>query len=106
MPYQAKAPATRSFGVEAFQASETTELRWLGMAGVLINSRGTVLMIDPVLRDFDMPILIEMPIMADAVPRLDAVLVTHGDNDHYGVPTCRDLSSVTSAFHSTQYVAS
>ena len=106
MSDQATAPPTQPFGAEAFEVSETTELRWLGMAGVLVNSRGTLLMIDPVLRDFDMPILIEMPIMADAVPRLDAVLVTHSDNDHYSVPTCRDVSAVTSVFHSTQYVAS
>ena len=106
MPFQAKAPPTQPFGGEAFDALKRTELRWLGMAGVLINSRGTVVMIDPVLRGFDMPILIEMPIAADAVPRLDAVLVTHSDNDHYSVPTCQDLSSVTSEFHSTQYVAS
>ena len=106
MPFQAKASPTQPFGVEAFETSDTTEVRWLGMAGVLINSRGTTIMIDPVLRGFDMPILIDMPIMAHAVPRLDAVLVTHSDNDHYSVPTCRDLSAVTSAFHSTQYVAS
>jgi L-ascorbate metabolism protein UlaG (beta-lactamase superfamily) len=106
VPYQAKAPPTQSFGAEAFDALDRTELRWLGMAGLLINSRGTVVMIDPVLRDFDMPILIEMPIAAGAVPRLDGVLVTHSDNDHYSVPTCHDLSSVTSEFHSTHYVAS
>jgi L-ascorbate metabolism protein UlaG (beta-lactamase superfamily) len=37
---------------------------------------------------------------------LDAVLVTHSDNDHYSVPTCRDLAAVTGEYHSTQYVAS
>ena len=76
------------------------------MAGVLINSRGTTLMVDPLLRGFDMPLLIEMPLAAKDIPKLDAVLVTHSDNDHYSVPTCRDLSSVCRAFHSTQYVAS
>ena len=39
-----------------------------------------------------MPVMIELPIAADDVPRLDAVLVTHSDNDHYSVPTCRDLA--------------
>jgi L-ascorbate metabolism protein UlaG (beta-lactamase superfamily) len=103
---QAKAPATQAFGAEAFEASATTTLRWLGMAGFLINSRGATMMIDPLLRGFDMPIMIEMPIASEQVPRLDAVLVTHSDNDHYSVPTCRDLAGVTSAYHSTQYVAS
>jgi L-ascorbate metabolism protein UlaG (beta-lactamase superfamily) len=63
-------------------------------------------MIDPLLRGFDMPIMIEMPIAATDVPHLDAVLVTHSDNDHYSVPTCRDLAAVTRAYHSTHYVAS
>jgi L-ascorbate metabolism protein UlaG (beta-lactamase superfamily) len=103
---QAKAPATQAFGAEAFEASQTTTLRWLGMAGFLINSRGTTMMIDPLLRGFDMPIMIEMPIASEQIPRLDAVLVTHSDNDHYSVPTCRDLAGVTGAYHSTQYVAS
>ena len=103
---QAKAPATQPIAAEAFEPTEGTVLRWLGMAGFLINSRGTTLMIDPLLEGFDMPLLIEMPIDAAAVPRLDAVLVTHSDNDHYSVPTCRALVGVTGAYHSTGYVAS
>ena len=104
--YQAKAPATQPFGGEAFKASDNTTIRWLGNGGFFINSRGTTLMIDPLLEGFDMHVMIEMPIMPKDVPHLDAVLVTHSDNDHYSVPTCRDLSSVSQAFHSTLYVAS
>ena len=76
------------------------------MAGFLINSRGTTLMIDPLIRGFDMPLMIDVPLTAADVPRLDAVLVTHSDNDHYSVPTCRDLAPVTDAYCSTRYVAS
>ena len=99
-------PTTQPFGAEAFEAGNGTVLRWLGMAGFLINSRGTTLMVDPLLGGFDMPVMIEFPIAAADVPRLDAVLVTHSDNDHYSVPTCRDLAGVTGEYHSTQYVAS
>src|SRR5918995_2754405 len=60
--YQAKAPPTQPFGAEAFKASDKTTLRWLGMAGFFINSRGTTLMVDPLLKGFDMPILIDFPI--------------------------------------------
>jgi L-ascorbate metabolism protein UlaG (beta-lactamase superfamily) len=102
---QARAPKTQPFGREAFDASDGTVLRWLGMAGFLINSRGTTLMVDPLLGGFDMPIMIEMPIRSDAVPRLDAILVTHSDNDHFSVLTCRELAGVTGSYHSTQYVA-
>jgi L-ascorbate metabolism protein UlaG (beta-lactamase superfamily) len=104
---QARAPRTRPFGAEAFEgAHEGTELRWLGMAGFLINSRGTTVMIDPLLQGFDMPVMIDFPVDARDVPRLDAVLVTHSDNDHYSVPTCTALAPVTSRFHSTRYVSS
>ncbi|MGB8021120.1 MAG: MBL fold metallo-hydrolase [Candidatus Nanopelagicales bacterium] len=92
--HQATAPTTQACGAEAFNASDGTVLRWLGMAGFLMNSRGTTLMIDPLLEGFDMPLLIEMPIEAQAVPRLDSVLVTHSDNDHYSVPTLRALAGV------------
>jgi hypothetical protein len=47
---QATAPKTQPFGEEAFGTSDRTTLRWLGMAGFLINSRGTTLMVDPCLR--------------------------------------------------------
>ena len=104
---QAIAPRTRPFDASAFGSSTGTTLRWLGMAGFFINSRGTSIMIDPLLGGFDMPIVIEMPIAAPDVPRLDGVLVTHSDNDHFSRPTCRDLAAgVTGAFHSTTYVAS
>lgn len=101
---QAKAPPTQPFGAEAFGRSDRTTLRWLGMAGFLINSRGTTLMVDPLLEGFDMPVMITFPIASKDVPRLDAVLVTHSDNDHYSVPTNKALASVTRTFHSTHYV--
>jgi L-ascorbate metabolism protein UlaG (beta-lactamase superfamily) len=106
MQRQARAPKTQPFGAEAFEASDGTVLRWLGMAGFLINSRGTTVMVDPLLGGFDMPVMIEFPISTADVPKLDAVLITHSDNDHFSVPTCRDLAGATRAYHSTQYVAS
>lgn len=104
--YQAKAPKTQPFGAEAFRKSNKTTLRWLGMAGFFINSRGTTIMVDPLLKGFDMPVMIDFPIATEDVPRLDAVLVTHADNDHYSVPTNRDLAAVTKEYHSTVYVDS
>ena len=104
--YQAKAPAIQLFGKEAFEDNNETIIRWLGMSGFMINSHGTTLMIDPVLKDFDMPLLIEFPTETQLVPKLNAVLITHSDNDHYSIPTCIDLKSVTEEYHSTQYVDS
>lgn len=104
--YQARPPATQPFGAAGFSPSEETIIRWLGNAGFLINSRGTTLMVDPLLQGFDMPIMIDIPISPQSVPHLDAVLITHADNDHYSVPTLKDLASVTKEFHSTVYVDS
>lgn len=104
--YQAKAPLTKPFGAEAFKPSTTTTIRWLGMAGFLVNSRGTTLMIDPLLEGYDMKTLMDFPTKPKDVPHLDAVFATHSDNDHYSVPTFKDLASVTKEFHSTIYVDS
>lgn len=104
--YQAKAPATQPFGREAFTKSNNTTIRWLGMAGFLVNSRGTTFMIDPLLKGYDMPLLMKFPILPKEVPHLDAVFATHSDNDHYSVETFKDLASITTAFYSTIYVDS
>ena len=104
--YQAKAPPTQPFGKEAFKASNKTTVRWLGMAGFLVNSRGTTFMIDPLLEGYDMPLLMNFPITQKGVPHVDAIFATHSDNDHYSVATFKDLSSVTKEYHSTIYVDS
>src|SRR5688572_24735383 len=102
--HQAKPPPTQPFGPEAFDRSGHTTIRWLGNAGFFINSRGTTLMLDPLLEGFDMPVLFKPPIAPADVPRLDAVLVTHSDNDHFSLPTLRKMAAVTRGFHSTSYV--
>lgn len=102
---QATAPPAVNFGTEAFEQTDHTALRWLGGAGMMLNSRGTCVMVDPVLEGFDMPLLIDMPIHADQVPHLDAVLLTHADNDHFSRSTCQALQGVCPAFHGPHYVA-
>lgn len=102
---QVKAPNTKPIGKEAFEKQEGTDIRWLGNAGALINSRGTTVMIDPVLSGFDMPLLIDMPITEEEVPSLDAILLTHSDNDHYSRATCKQLKEKVKQFHGPYYVA-
>lgn len=103
---QAMPASVRSFGKEAFEPAEQTEIRWLGSAGFLINSRGTCLMVDPMLKGFDMPVLIQSPIQSEEVPHLDAVLITHCDNDHFSIPSCKAMAKVCRQYHSTHYVDS
>lgn len=103
---QAVAPKTMPFSKEAFSNIPHTEIRWLGNAGGYINSRGTICMIDPLLLDFDMPLLIDIPITPKEVPHVDALLVTHCDNDHFDIATCQALQPVCQSYHAPHYVAS
>lgn len=89
----------------AFEAADGTSVYWLGGAGFLINARGTTIMVDPVLGGFDMPVLFDAPLDPGTVPRLDALLVTHIDNDHFSRPTCGALRDVCPVYHAPAYVA-
>ena len=94
---------TRAMQDSAFGAQGHTSFAWLGMAGLLINVRGTVLLIDPllvVLKAADGTAVSEtghrfrvpLPIEAASVPRVDAVLYTHEDGDHFAQPTASVLN--------------
>ncbi|MFC7677733.1 MBL fold metallo-hydrolase [Paenibacillus sp. GCM10028914] len=102
---QAIAPKTQPFRKEAFEKMYIIIIRWLGNSGLFMNSRGTCVMIDPVLIGFDMPMLIDMPISPDNVPYLDSILITHCDNDHFSRETCKALNAVCDTYHTTKYVA-
>lgn len=100
-----RAPNTQFFNEEAFEASNETIIRWMGVGAAMINCRGTCIMIDPMLKDANMPMLIEFPITVEQIPFLDGILVTHIDRDHYSLPTCLAIIDKCKEFHSTQYVA-
>lgn len=102
---QAVPDKTIPMGAAAFAPREDTLLHWMGNASIHLNSRGTNLMIDPLLEGFDMPLLLDMPILPSQVPGLDGVLITHIDNDHFSRPTCRDLKGVCKSYHAPRYVA-
>ena len=102
---QAMPDSVVSFGAEAFEKTGNTVIRWMGNAGTFINSRGTTIMIDPLIEGFDMPQLFESPISAKDVPALDAVLVTHIDSDHFSRETCHSLKNVCRSYHAPEYVA-
>ena len=102
---QARAPAPWPMGPQAFGPQEGTTVYWLANSGALVNCRGTALLIDPLLTGFDMPLLVEAPLKVEDVPKADAVLLTHSDNDHFSRDTCRDLQPVCGAYHAPRYVA-
>jgi L-ascorbate metabolism protein UlaG (beta-lactamase superfamily) len=72
------------------------------MAGALINARGTLLLVDPLITmdsskgralcEGEYPLKVPLPIQAKDIPRLDAVFYTHADSDHFGRLTARALA--------------
>jgi L-ascorbate metabolism protein UlaG (beta-lactamase superfamily) len=85
-----------------FHRQDGTVVTWLGSAGVLINARGTILFIDPLIALVDRNgeqvaetghrLKIVLPIEAKQVPRADAVLYTHADGDHFGELTAGTIN--------------
>ena len=80
---QAIPTGVEHIGKDAFGTLEGTQVRWLSGGAAMINTRGTVIMIAPVLEVFDMPLVYEPPIAPAEVEQIDGFLVTHIDNDHF-----------------------
>jgi L-ascorbate metabolism protein UlaG (beta-lactamase superfamily) len=88
-----------------FNPQAHTTLTWLGMAGALINARGTILLIDPLIVSTETNgqlvseegyrLKVPLPIQAKEIPRADLVMYTHADDDHFGVQTAQTLAAQT-----------
>jgi L-ascorbate metabolism protein UlaG (beta-lactamase superfamily) len=85
-----------------FEPHEGTRVAWLGMAGVLINTHGIVILIDPLISytesngqrvsEEGYPLKVPFPIEAGQIPRADWVCYTHADDDHLGRLTAKTLA--------------
>ena len=93
---------TQPISNDFFSPLSETIVTWVGMAGALINARGTILLIDPLLtliernhewlNESGHRMKIKLPIAADGIPRVDIVCYTHAENDHYADPSARILN--------------
>lgn len=110
---QARAPYTQPIPPQAFAAGEHTELYWLGGAGFLLNCRGTIILIDPVLMtsptdadlsELGMRLLVPLPIQALEVPQAAAILYTHTDRDHLAPQTAQALAQTAGIYAGTSAV--
>lgn len=102
---QAKANTMR-MTKDAFAIQDRTSIYWICNGGALINIKGTIILIDPLLEGFDMPLLSDVPLSIDDVDHVDAVLITHCDNDHFSKETLLGIQSRCRSIHTTRYVAS
>lgn len=105
---QAIAPRMVPLSTASFEDQGCTFVCWLSGAGWFINCHGTVLMVDPLIAykplgpgihtvsELDFPLFQELPVDAEDVTRLDAVLYTHADGDHQGQMTVKILNRNTS----------
>jgi L-ascorbate metabolism protein UlaG (beta-lactamase superfamily) len=96
---------TQAISPSTFEQRHDTLLSWLGMAGILVNARGTILLVDPliattlvndqVLCEGEYRLKVPLPVEAKEIPRVDAVLYTHADSDHFGRITAQVLANQT-----------
>lgn len=103
---QAQASGTVKLTKKDFENNHHIGVYWLGGGGAMINSFGTIIMIDPLLEGFDLPLLIDMVAKPGDIVKVDGYFVSHVDNDHYSRPTLADLAPVTKEVHTSHYVAS
>lgn len=96
----------------AFGPQEGSTLYWLGGAGFLLNCRGTIILIDPLLctaaddagiSEFGLPLRLSLPLLAAEVRRADYVLYSHADADHMGRTSARFLAELQPQFIATHY---
>jgi L-ascorbate metabolism protein UlaG (beta-lactamase superfamily) len=86
-----------------FEERGRTRIAWLGMAGAILNVRGTILLIDPLITTLQRdgqevieegyPLKVPLPVQAKDLPRVDLVLYTHADDDHFGHLTAQHLAA-------------
>lgn len=96
--YQWFAPETVKMSDADFDDNGDTSVYWLTGAGVMINSHGTIILVDPCItvnngmcEDTDLKFMRFPPISAEEIPKVDAVLYTHADFDHTGLFTMLTL---------------
>lgn len=100
---------------EHFEEIDGTTVHWLGSAGVLINSNGTTILIDPVLdevaidgeywtRAGGLKLFHRVPIQLEKIPKVDAILYTHADEDHIGYRSYQILAGTGAKMYCPGYV--
>lgn len=112
---QEVSPSVTKITSEAFERQDETAIYWLGSAGILINSHGTTILLDP---DLDQVLVNgrfynklngnkmfqQIPIDVKAIPKVDAILYTHADEDHVGIESYKILSETGTLIHCPQFV--
>jgi len=96
---------THPISTTFFNKQDSTTLTWLGMAGIMINAHGSIILIDPLISYIEKdgqrvseegyPLKLPYPIEANQIPHADLVCYTHADDDHLGRLTAQTLADQT-----------
>jgi L-ascorbate metabolism protein UlaG (beta-lactamase superfamily) len=70
-------------------------VRYIGHGTVLVELDGVRLLTDPLLRNRVVQLRRRLPLDADALPKPDVVLISHGHYDHLDLPSLRLLERAT-----------
>lgn len=96
-PWRSLSPA-----LIATPPSQGWRIAWLGHASFLLQGAGVNLLIDPVFSDYCAPVrfrslkrFVLPPCSLEALPRIHAVLLSHGHYDHLDLPTLEALGDRT-----------
>lgn len=97
------APKVHPITEDAFAPCENTTVYWLGGGGFMVNTRGTILLIDPILETFEKEgslyaanghiLLQPFPMETKDVKKCDMLLFTHDDGDHANPETVKILAN-------------
>lgn len=90
----------------AFLGSKTPQLIWLGHSTVLLRIQGKTILTDPILSKRSSPFpfigpkrtISALPISAEDLPPIDAVVISHDHYDHLDYDTIRKLRNKTTKF--------
>lgn len=96
------APETQPIEKEAFELCDHTKIYWLGGGGFMVNSRGKILLVDPMLEMKDKDgmiaanghkLLRPFPMETKDIKKCDMILFTHDDGDHANPETVNILAA-------------
>jgi L-ascorbate metabolism protein UlaG (beta-lactamase superfamily) len=100
---------TKKISKEAIDSLDNslTHILWFGHSALLLKINGKLLLIDPMLEPSPSPVSFvgtkrfskELPISAEELPNIDAILISHDHYDHLDYQTILSLKAKTKRFY-------
>ncbi len=106
-PIPVQPVTAQSLAVKGVASSSEPALRafWIGHGSVYVEIDGVRLLVDPIFSEYASPFPVgprrfhPPPVTLDALPAIDAVLITHDHYDHLDMRTVQQLARGGTVFH-------